>query len=63
MDAYPPPPPKPNTAEGETMPEERKMKSWSKPVIRRIGQTIYTATGANMLPGKPELQNYMPVSS
>ena len=62
MDAYPPPP-KPNTAEGETMPEERKMKSWSKPVIRRIGQTIYTATGANMMPGKPEQQNYVPISS
>ena len=45
------------------MPEERKMKSWSKPVIRRIGQTIYTATGANMMPGKPEQQNYVPITS
>ena len=59
----PPPPPKPNTAEGETMPEERKMKSWSKPVIRRIGETIYTATGPNMMPGIGEQQNYMPIPS
>ena len=66
MDAYPPPPPpppKPNTAEGETMPEERKMKSWSKPVIRRIGETIYVATGPNMKPGQLENQQYVPVSS
>ena len=45
------------------MPEERKMKSWSKPVIRRIGETIYVATGPNMMPGEGETQQYMPVSS
>ena len=59
----PPPPPKPNTAEGETMPEERKMKSWSKPVIRRIGETIYVATGPTMTPGIGETQQYTQVLS
>ena len=44
----PPPPPQTDAAEGETGTEGRKMKPWSKPVIRHIGQTIYTATGANM---------------
>ena len=58
-----PPPPKTDATEDETGTEGRKMKSWSKPVIRRIGQTIYTATGANMQPGKPEQQNYLPVTS
>ena len=62
MDTYPSPP-KPNTAEDETMPEERKMKSWSKPVIRRIGETIYVATGPQMMPGEGETQQYTPVSS
>ena len=62
MDTYPSPP-KPNTAEDETMPEERKMKSWSKPVIRRIGETIYVATGPNMTPGIGEQQQYVPVPS
>ena len=45
------------------MPEERKMKSWSKPVIRRIGETIYTATGPTMKPGQAENQQYVPVGS
>ena len=45
------------------MPEERKMKPWSKPVIRRIGETIYTATGPSMKPGYSENQQYVPVSS
>ena len=36
---------KTNVAEGETVTEGRKLKSWSRPAIRPVGQTIYTATG------------------
>ena len=63
MDAYPPPPPKTNAAEGEAVAEERKMKSWSKPVIRHLGQTVYTATGPTALAGKGENNMYMPPTS
>ena len=34
--------------------EGRKMKPWSKPVIRHIGQTIYTATGSETKAGEGE---------
>ena len=58
-----PPPPQTDAAEGETGTEERKMKPWSKPVIRHIGQTIYTATGPMMAPGKGENYTYSPQPS
>ena len=62
MDAYPPPP-QTDAAEGETGTEGRKMKPWSKPVIRHIGQTIYTATGANEKTGEGENYSYMTPTS
>ena len=63
MDTYDPRPPKPNAAECETMTEERKTKPWSKPVIRHIGQTIYTATGPTSKPGEVENNMYQAPSS
>ena len=63
MRTPPPPPPQTDAAEGETGTEGRKMKPWSKPVIRHIGQTIYTGTGANTKTGASENYSYMtPVS-
>ena len=65
MDDYPvPPPPKTNAAEDETMTGERKRTAWSKPIIRHIGQTVYTGTGTKMSPAYPsELVNYQPPTS
>ena len=57
-----PHPPKTNAAESETVTEERKMKPWSKPVIRHIGQTVYTRTGSNPRSGG-EHYNYQPATS
>ena len=50
-------------ATGTTAPPTPAKKLWRKPVIRRIGQTIYTQTGSNILPGQGENTAYMPVSS
>ena len=38
---------KADVAESEAMSKERKMKTWNKPIIRHIGQTVYTRTGTN----------------
>ena len=59
----PPPPPKMDATEGETGTEGRKMKPWSKPVIRRIGQTIYTGTGSTVKAGHMEQFTYMGTGS
>ena len=53
------PPPETSAARNEAVTEERKMKPWGKPVIRHIGQTVYTGTGTKNKPNLAEFYSYV----
>ena len=56
-------PPKTNSAESETVTEDRRMKPWNKPTIRHIGHTVYTGTGSKTMGDHPgEFFYYQPDS-